>query len=33
VMEVGVRELRWLLEGLDVREVSGHRTLSYSTVV
>ena len=33
VMEVSVRELRWLLEGLDFRTMKAHRRLSYSTVV
>jgi transposase len=33
VMEVGVRELRWLLEGLDFRSMKAHRRLSYTTVV
>jgi len=33
VLEIGVRELGWLVEGLDVKEVKGHRTLSYRTVV
>ena len=33
VMEVSVRELRWLLEGLDFRNMKAHRQLSYSTVL
>jgi transposase len=33
VMEVSVRELRWLLEGLDFRTMKAHRQLGYSTVV
>jgi transposase len=33
VMEVRVRELRWLLEGLDFRNMKAHRELSYSTVL
>jgi transposase len=33
VMEVSVRELRWLLEGLDFLTMKAHRQLSYSTVV
>lgn len=31
VLEVGVRELEWLLEGLDIREA--HEKLEYRTVV
>jgi transposase len=33
VLEIGMRELGWLVEGLDVKEVKGHRTLCYRTVV
>ena len=33
VLEVSVRELRWLLEGLDFRNMKAHRKLNYSTVL
>ena len=33
VVEIGVRELQWLLEGLDLRRVQPHRSLQYSTVL
>ena len=33
VLEMSLRELRWVLEGLDVRRVRGHRGLHYTTVV
>lgn len=32
VMEVGLRELGWLLDGLDPLRVKGHALLEYSTV-
>lgn len=32
VLEIGSRELTWLLEGLDPRQVKGHPKLSYSTL-
>ena len=32
VVEVGPRELAWLLEGLDLERVKGHPKLSYSTL-
>ena len=32
VLEVGARELMWLLEGLDIREHYGHRALAYEFV-
>ncbi|MEO0250038.1 MAG: IS66 family insertion sequence element accessory protein TnpB [candidate division WOR-3 bacterium] len=33
VLEIGMRELGWLVEGLDMKEVKGHRALNYRTVV
>ena len=33
VMELSVRELNWLLEGLDPLSLKGHAKLEYSTVV
>lgn len=32
VMEIGHRELRWLLEGLDIQQSSAHASLNYSAV-
>jgi transposase len=32
VLEIGARELRWLLDGLDVEQRQAHRTLAYSAV-
>lgn len=32
VLKIGHRELRWLLEGLDVHQRQAHRSLSYSTL-
>ena len=32
VMTCGLRELQWLLEGLDIRELSERPTLAYSQV-
>ncbi|MEW5980622.1 MAG: IS66 family insertion sequence element accessory protein TnpB [Acidobacteriota bacterium] len=32
VMELSVRELHWLLDGLDPLKMKGHRKLEYSTV-
>ena len=32
VVEVGARELGWLLEGLDPSRIKGHPKLSYSTL-
>ena len=32
VAELSQRELRWLLDGLDLAEVQGHRQLEYNTV-
>jgi len=33
VMEVGQRELRWLLDGLKIVQKSSHRKLDYTTVL
>jgi len=33
VVEIKLRELRWLLEGMDFRFVSAHQKLSYTTVL
>ena len=33
VMEIGVRELGFLLEGLDISSVHPHGTLKYSTMI
>lgn len=33
VMAIGGRELSWILEGLDLRKVQGHRSARYSGVV
>ncbi len=32
VLEVGVRELRWLLDGLNLQQLAGHQELSYAKV-
>jgi transposase len=32
VLEIGARELRWLLDGLNVQQTTGHRELKYATV-
>jgi transposase len=32
VLSLGHRELRWLLEGLDLQQVRAHRSLQYSLV-
>lgn len=32
VMELGVRELSWLLDGLDPTQTKGHQKLGYSTI-
>jgi transposase len=32
VLEIGHRELRWLLDGLDVQQRQAHKSLSYSAV-
>lgn len=32
VLEMSARELSWLLDGLDIRHINGHRKLSYSTI-
>lgn len=32
VLQIGHRELRWLLDGLDIHQGKAHRTLSYSTL-
>jgi transposase len=32
VLEIGPRELRWLLDGLDLSQGKAHRSLSYSTL-
>lgn len=32
VLDIGVRELHWLLDGLDMREIKGHPRLQYSTL-
>ena len=32
VLEIGFRELTWLLEGLDLERAEGHPRLSYSTL-
>ena len=33
VMDIGGRELSWLLEGLDLRLVRGHRASNYESVL
>jgi transposase len=33
VMELDLRQLRWVLEGLELSKIRGHRQLSYSTVL
>ena len=33
VMELGIRELSWLLEGLDPIQTMGHRELNNSTIL
>ena len=33
VLELGHRELNWLLEGLDPLQVGGHPRLGYSSLV
>jgi transposase len=33
VMAIGGRELSWLLEGLDLRQVQGHRKAQYSRII
>jgi transposase len=33
VMEIGHRELSWLLEGLDLSRIQAHERLSYNTVI
>ncbi len=33
VMDIGGRELSWLLEGLDLRQVRGHRQARYESVL
>lgn len=32
VLKLGHRELRWLLEGLDIHQRQAHRSLTYSTL-
>ncbi len=32
VLELSIRELSWLLDGLDIRNISGHNRLNYSTI-
>lgn len=32
LLEMGWRELRWLLDGLDLRQLQGHRRLNYAAV-
>ncbi len=32
-LEIGARELAFLLEGLDIRSVNPHETLKYSTMI
>ena len=31
-LEISARELRWLLDGLDIRRVQGHRKVTFSLV-
>ena len=33
IAEIEGRELLWLLEGLDIREVEGHERLEYTTMI
>ena len=33
VMELGIRELNWLLDGLDPALLKGHSKLEYSTII
>jgi len=33
VLQVGQRELRWLLDGLKIKQRSAHRTLHYKTLL
>jgi transposase len=33
VLELDMRRLRWLLEGLELEKIHGHRELSYTTVL
>jgi transposase len=33
VMQIDVRQLGWLLEGLDINRLTGHERLSYSTMI
>ena len=33
VLELDMRRLRWLLEGLELEKIRGHRELSYTTVL
>ena len=33
VVEVGTRELSWLLEGLQIKQKSAHRELRYSSIL
>jgi transposase len=32
-MEASLRELNWLIEGLDISQVKGHDRLNYSTLI
>jgi len=32
VYEIDHRQLRWMLEGLDIRQVHGHKALKYATL-
>jgi len=33
VLSIGQRELNWLLDGLELHQVDGHKKLSYSTLI
>jgi transposase len=33
VLQVDVRQLSWLLDGLDLTRVNAHETLRYSTMI
>jgi len=33
VLELDMRRLRWLLEGLELEKIRGHRELAYTTVL
>lgn len=33
VIEIGQRELNWLLDGLEIRQSNAHGSLGYSTLI